>query len=109
MAAEWPRRELSELCVFLNRGAPPAYVERGGMLVLGQKCVRDQRVVFSEARRTDGSAKPVSADRVLRPLDILVNSTGVGTLGRVAQIRNLPESATVDSHLTIVRPDPEKI
>jgi len=36
-----------------------------------------------------------------------VNSTGTGTLGRVAQVREEPsESTTVDSHVTIVRPKP---
>jgi type I restriction enzyme S subunit len=32
-----------------------------------------------------------------------VNSTGVGTLGRVAQVLELPEPAIVDSHVTVVR------
>jgi type I restriction enzyme S subunit len=37
--------------------------------------------------------------------DVLVNSTGTGTLGRVAQVRDEPhEPTTVDSHVTIVRP-----
>jgi len=36
-----------------------------------------------------------------------VNSTGTGTLGRVAQLRRrLDEPTTVDSHVTIVRPNP---
>lgn len=37
--------------------------------------------------------------------DVLVNSTGTGTLGRVAQVRETPdEPTTVDTHVTIVRP-----
>jgi len=106
MAGEWSEKQLSELCSYINRGSAPAYIEAGGVLVLNQKCVRDQRVSFVEARRTDHERKPIVAERMLRPLDILVNSTGVGTLGRVAQIRTLPEPATIDSHLTVVRPDP---
>ena len=36
-----------------------------------------------------------------------MNSTGTGTLGRVAQLReDPPEPTTVDSHVTIVRPSP---
>lgn len=109
MADKWCEKPLSELCSYINRGSAPAYVEEDGTLVLNQKCIRDQRVSFQEARRTDQSRKPISTDRMLRPCDILVNSTGVGTLGRVAQLTNLPEPATVDSHVTIVRPDPEAV
>lgn len=109
MQNEWQEQPLSSLCVYLNRGAAPAYTDTGGILVLNQKCVRDQRVDFTLARRTDSQRKPVAADRVVQPFDILVNSTGVGTLGRVAQVRTLPEMATVDSHVTLVRPDPRAI
>lgn len=38
--------------------------------------------------------------------DILVNSTGEGTLGRVAQMPASVENCTVDTHVTIVRPAP---
>lgn len=38
-----------------------------------------------------------------RTNDILVNSTGTGTLGRVAQLHHVGEPTIVDSHITIVR------
>jgi type I restriction enzyme S subunit len=38
--------------------------------------------------------------------DVLVNSTGVGTLGRVAQVLQLQERTIVDSHVTVVRAGP---
>lgn len=107
MAGEWTEKELSELCVYLNRGAAPAYIERGGVAVLNQKCIRDQPVSYDAARGTDNDRKPVSPDRLLQPWDVLVNSKGVGTLGRVAQVTAPPEATTVDSHVTIVRPDRE--
>jgi len=37
--------------------------------------------------------------------DVLVNSTGVGTLGRVGQFLGDDTNLTVDTHVTIVRPD----
>src|SRR6185436_7655160 len=109
MVDEWSEKPLSEISSYINRGSAPAYIESGGVLVLNQKCVRDQRVSYSDARRTDSLRKGVLPDRMLRPMDIVVNSTGFGTLGRVAQIRDLPEPATVDSHVTIVRPDPAAV
>ena len=109
MGGEWRDRTLAELSSYLNRGAAPAYIDEGGVLVLNQKCVRDQRINYELGRRTDPKRRPITEDRMLRPFDVLVNSTGVGTLGRVAQVRKLEEPATVDSHVTIVRPDPEAV
>ncbi len=100
---------LSDLVTYLNRGVAPKYVETGGIRVYNQKCVRDQRVSDGPSRRTQASARPSQMDKELRPFDVLINSTGVGTLGRVGQIFGLDEPATADSHLTIVRPDPKKI
>jgi type I restriction enzyme, S subunit len=106
---EWKSSSLASLCLYINRGAAPSYVSEGGAVVLNQKCVRAQRVDYGPARRTDVGKRPVAADRWLQPYDILVNSTGVGTLGRVGQVLRLDEPTTVDSHITIVRPDPSKV
>ena len=106
MTGEWQEKALSDICSYIGRGSAPAYVDEGGVLVLNQKCVRDQQIRFEEARRTDVKRKRVTAERMLQPFDILVNSTGVGTLGRVAQLSSLPEPATIDSHVTVLRPDP---
>ncbi len=103
----WVTKKLGEVCSFLNRGVSPKYVEKGGIVVLNQRCVRDHRVSFEVGRRHDVKAKTVSDERLLQAGDVLVNSTGTGTLGRVAQLREAPpEPTTVDSHVTIVRPSP---
>ena len=98
----WAVMPLRDLASYLSRGVGPAYVEADGICVLNQKCIRDRRVDFSRARRHDPSKKSTEG-RTLRLLDILVNSTGVGTLGRIAQLWNLPESAIIDSHVTVIR------
>lgn len=96
---------LGETCVLVKRGIAPKYIEEGGLMVINQRCVRDHRVNPALARRHDLSKKAVPEERLLRVGDALVNSTGVGTLGRVAQIKEpLPELATVDTHVTIARP-----
>ena len=105
MRAGWEDRPLGEVCQFINRGISPAYLETGGVAVLNQKCVRDHTVNFDLGRRHDPEAKKVGPERYVRAGDVLVNSTGTGTLGRVAQLREAPpEPTTVDSHVTIVRP-----
>jgi type I restriction enzyme, S subunit len=101
----WGEKRLGEVCSFLNRGISPKYVENKGVCVLNQKCVRNHSVNFELSRRHDSSIKPVSPERFIKLGDVLVNSTGTGTLGRIAQVREAPkEKTTVDSHVTIVRP-----
>lgn len=109
MVNEWRARPLEEICTFLNRGASPSYIDQKGVMVLNQKCVRDGRILFKQARRTDPTVKRLSEERILKSFDVLVNSTGVGTLGRVAQVMTIFEPVTVDSHITIVRADPQKV
>lgn len=92
----------------ITRGLAPKYLGGGGIAVLNQKCVRNWEVSFEVARRHDGDAKPPK-EKFVRRNDILVNSTGVGTLGRVAQVHMVNETTTFDSHLSLVRPDETKI
>jgi len=69
--------------------------------VINQKCIRDYRLSFDDARRREDEFNEVL---FLEKGDVLVNSTGVGTLGRVTQnLEELPQT-TVDSHVTIIRP-----
>jgi len=105
----WEVKKLGEACSFLSRGISPKYLEKGGACVLNQKCIRDHNVSYDQARRHDFKIKTISPERFIQLGDVLVNSTGTGTLGRVAQVRNIPiEPTTVDSHVTIVRPKPGK-
>ena len=105
----WHTEKLGNVCSFLNRGVSPKYLEVGGVCVLNQKCIRDHRISYTQARRHDTGAKSISDARFIQLGDVLVNSTGTGTLGRVAQLREVPpEPTTVDSHVTIVRPKPNK-
>jgi len=107
MKQGWQTKTLGDVCSLLNRGISPAYLEEGGVCVLNQKCIRDHEVSYEPSRRHDPTAKKVAAERFIQFGDVLVNSTGTGTLGRVAQVRDEPEEATtVDSHVTIVRPKP---
>ncbi len=100
---------LADLATMIKRGITPRYTEDGGVLVVNQKCIRNRSIAFGDSRRHDVNARAVAADRMLRPHDVVVNSTGVGTLGRVATVRWLPEPSTVDSHVTVVRPAPDAI
>lgn len=99
----WEKKKLGDVCTLINRGVSPKYLEKGGLLVLNQKCIRDHCINIEPARYHDSKLKPVSSERLIQIGDVVVNSTGTGTLGRVAQVKKLIQ-ATVDSHVTIVRP-----
>lgn len=99
---------LKEFINYIARGISPSYDSKG-IIVLNQKCIRNQRVSIEDARIHNIDKKSVSLDKILHNYDVLINSTGVGTLGRVAQIKNIKDKMTVDSHITIVRPNLEKI
>jgi type I restriction enzyme, S subunit len=97
---EWEVRKIETLTSFLNRGLSPSYDDEGGSLVINQKCIRDQRLSLDPARHQQ---KPVPKEKLIKFGDVLINSTGVGTLGRVAQVYDNLEKCTVDTHVTIVR------
>lgn len=102
----WRSSRLSNISSVLRRGISPKYTEVGGVRVINQKCIRHHEVDFTLCRRNDPSAKKVDG-RFLEVGDLLINSTGTGTLGRVAMIEQLAEPTVIDSHVTVVRVDPE--
>lgn len=104
----WSWSTVRDVTGYVSRGISPSYIDAGGVAVLNQKCVRAGRIDFTKARRHDAAQRSVEG-REIQDADILINSTGVGTLGRVAQVVRSPERAIADSHLTIVRPDPAKV
>lgn len=98
----WKKEKLGNVTSYINRGVSPDYVENDGFYVINQKCIRNHYVNLEEARLTS-KAKRIPDDKLINKLDILINSTGTGTLGRVAQIFSTPGFVTVDTHVTIVR------
>ncbi len=97
----WERKLISELTSFISRGIAPKYNDDAEGLVINQKCIRNRLLDIGPARR---QSKTPPDDKLVRTGDVLVNSTGEGTLGRVAQVIEECRNYTVDSHVTIVRP-----
>lgn len=97
---------LEAFATVVGRGITPRYATDGTFTVFNQKCVRDGSVSSVAARRHDATTRPVPANKRLSSGDCLVNSTGQGTLGRTGYVRGVEGAATVDSHITIVRPHP---
>jgi type I restriction enzyme S subunit len=97
----WSRATIKEISSFISRGITPTYDEDAPGYVINQKCIRENRVSLLPARR---QSKRVPHEKLIQKFDVLVNSTGAGTLGRVAQCFIEHPNLTVDSHVTILRP-----
>ncbi|AIF97986.1 restriction endonuclease subunit S [Alteromonas australica] len=102
----WSVMSLGDVTKELRRGISPKYTDEGGVQVVNQKCIRNHEVNYALSRRNDPTLRKVDG-REIEIGDVLVNSTGVGTLGRLAQVNAVPEPTVVDSHVTVVRPNPQ--
>lgn len=106
MKSEWHEVPLRALVGFISKGIAPSYADgetETTIRVLNQKCNRNHHINYAESRLHDTAKKAVPVERYLKPYDILINSTGTGTAGRIAQIENIPCKTTVDGHMIIVR------
>ena len=95
----WRMGTLEMLCDSIIAGTIPVYSDESQHLVLGQKSNYNGCIDLSKAR----GHKPKTSCTLLKFGDILINSTGKGTLGRVGQIYFQPKDVTFDSNMTMVR------
>ncbi|MDD3140415.1 MAG: restriction endonuclease subunit S, partial [Lachnospiraceae bacterium] len=105
--AKFITKSLGELTSFMVKGIVPKYVEKisdSTVVVLNQKCNRDFSVSLQQSRLNDCIKKAVPPERMLCKYDVLINSTGTGTAGRVAQLFDIPEPMTLDGHMILIRP-----
>lgn len=94
----------------ISRGVTPKYYkneEETPIHVLNQRCVRDGWVSLNSARLMLPRRREKKA-AMAEFGDLLVNSTGQGTLGRVGRWSH-QAPIYADSHMTIVKADPQRI
>lgn len=97
----WKITTIGAISSLVTRGIAPKYDDSSDQIVLNQKCIRDHTIDISLSRRH--LPKKIN-EKWISKGDLLINSTGTGTLGRVAQVWFEANNMTVDSHVTIVRP-----
>ena len=102
----WEDTTLENITTLITRGSAPKYSDNSDQTVVNQKCIRNHTIDLSLARTH--TPKAIN-EKWLKFGDLLINSTGDGTLGRVAQVWFAPKALTVDSHVTIVRPAREEL
>ena len=108
--SSWVWCSLGDLCVFLSRGRSPKYLDEDRRYpVFAQKCnLKEGDISLVQARFLDPTTiKKWDEVYKLKTGDVLVNSTGTGTVGRT---RLFNESClgdypfvVPDSHVSVVR------
>ncbi len=107
---KWMTKPLGEVTSYIAKGIPPKYAEiedENTIYVLNQKCNRNFSISYSDARLNNTLLKKVPDEKMLRDGDVLINSTGTGTAGRVAQMDIVERPTTFDAHMIVLRPTAE--
>ncbi|MBR7033816.1 MAG: restriction endonuclease subunit S [Clostridia bacterium] len=94
----------------LVRGKSPQYSADSVSIILNQKCNRTDSIDLSYAKTVDTEWLEMFDKRYLtKESDILINSTGEGTLGRASLVTKEHEGLAYDSHMLLLRVNQEEV
>ena len=100
----WCWARLGNIATYLQRGKSPKYATGTDLLVVSQKCVKWKGLDLSVAKEIEAaSLERYEGHRFLCDGDLLWNSTGTGTIGRIIRVESPPEKIVCDSHVTLIR------
>ncbi len=98
------------LTIDLFRGKSPKYKNDTGAYILNQKCNRWNDLDLSFVKSVDKEwLQSIEKNNLTKEGDILINSTGEGTIGRATYVKKEFEGLLYDSHLLLLRFDRKKV
>ena len=87
------------------RGKGPKYEDNTDFRILNQKCVRWGNIDTSFCKTVDKQwFESISKECLTTQKDILINSTGEGTIGRSSAVTSDAINMPYDSHVLLIRP-----
>ncbi len=98
----WEVKNVRQVAGLVSRGPSLTYLDSGGIQVVNQRCIRNDEIEMQAVQY----AAPLSEKKshlYLRHHDILINSMGVGTLGRVSRNLSIDEPTIIHNCITVVR------
>lgn len=105
----WKWTKLGDVCQKIKRGKSPKYVDKSGTLVFAQKCNQPDGTISLEKALflNDDLLSKYKENDFVKNGDVLINSTGTGTIGRVGYFDKSILSPNLrlvtDTHVTTVR------
>ncbi len=104
--SKWKKTTIENLTEYVQRGKSPKYSDKeSNFPILNQKCIHWQNIHYEHIKfLTKDFWESIDEERFLKSGDILLNSTGTGTIGRASIYHPTKfKKITVDSHVTIIR------
>jgi len=100
---EWKVVKLKAISTFAKRGKTPKY-GKSELLIIKTAHNYPDGIRFEEApHASEEFLANLPKEFYLKPGDILINSTGTGSVGRVGFFEYYHKPCTVDGHITILR------
>lgn len=110
---KYPLYSLAEIhddVLLIKKGFKPKYKENSPIRILNQKCVRWNFIDLQYAKGVESNwASGINEEYVTRKGDILINSTGEGTIGRSAVVDQPCIGMLYDSHVLLLRVNPQRL
>ena len=103
------KEKMKNVSAYFSRGKTPNYVEKSNIKVISQACIYWDEFKYEKAKYQDENKALKSLEKMIENGDVLITSTGTGTLGRCNVYYGEDHKYMADSHVSILRLDYKEV